>query len=59
MFKVHSYFFRREAKSFFTKLDAKSPGDDTTKGQSEDTAIIIENATIYEMEKFLWVFYNQ
>ncbi|EAU93091.2 hypothetical protein CC1G_06811 [Coprinopsis cinerea okayama7 len=58
IFKIHSYFFRREAKNFYSNIDPKSPGDDTTKGLTENTAIIIENASVREFERFLWIFYN-
>ncbi|TFK26268.1 hypothetical protein FA15DRAFT_297983 [Coprinopsis marcescibilis] len=58
MFRIHSYFFRREAKNFYSKLlDPTSPGEQK-HGTSENTAIIVENATIQQFERFLWVFYN-
>ncbi|KAJ2918311.1 hypothetical protein MD484_g2138, partial [Candolleomyces efflorescens] len=58
IFKIHSYFFKREAKNFYTKLlDPVSPGDEK-RGTCESNAIQIESATVEEFEHFLWVFYN-
>lgn len=61
IFKVHSYWFRREARTFFTRsngaADPTSPGDDL-RGSTETTPIVINSATVEEFEMLLWVFYN-
>ncbi|RXW16652.1 hypothetical protein EST38_g9202 [Candolleomyces aberdarensis] len=63
LFKIHSYFFKREARNFFDD----GPADDTNSrphsgeidhGTSEDKAIRILDVTVEEFEQFLWVFYN-
>ncbi|KAF5316879.1 hypothetical protein D9611_003697 [Ephemerocybe angulata] len=58
VFRIHSYFFKREAKNFYTKLIDPAFIGDEKRGTTEDTAIIIETATVEEFEHFLWVFYN-
>ncbi|KAJ3514298.1 hypothetical protein NMY22_g14781 [Coprinellus aureogranulatus] len=62
MFKVHSYFFKRESKIF---LDNTTPPDPSTseetkedEGRSEDRAIRLLDVSVQDFEKFLWVFYN-
>ncbi|TEB28740.1 hypothetical protein FA13DRAFT_1690465 [Coprinellus micaceus] len=65
MFKVHSYFFRRESRNFFDGAEPPSSpspepgspeiGDSCT---SESRAIRIPDVTVEEFERFLWVFYN-
>jgi hypothetical protein len=58
MFRIHSYFFEREANNFYTKLlDPTSPGVEK-QGISESTAIIVDVCEVKEFEMFLWVFYN-
>lgn len=60
VFRVHSHFFRREAKKFYPKqLDPGYEADDK-RGLSEDKAVVIESsvATVDEFAQLLWVFYN-
>ncbi|TFK21222.1 hypothetical protein FA15DRAFT_758867 [Coprinopsis marcescibilis] len=58
MFKIHSHFFSREARNFDANVADANSSHATKQGTTENTAIIVENATIREFEKFLWVFYN-
>ncbi|KAH6885466.1 hypothetical protein BKA70DRAFT_1237061 [Coprinopsis sp. MPI-PUGE-AT-0042] len=52
MFRIHAYFFEREAKNFYTKLlDPTSPGE-VKKGMSESTAIIVDDCTVRELNCF-------
>lgn len=63
MFKIHSYFFKRESRNFFEdapppSASQSSPSDIDDRGASESRAIRIPNVTVEEFENFLWVFYN-
>jgi hypothetical protein len=65
MFKVHSYFFRRESRNFFDGAEPPSspspePGSPEIDDRctSESRAIRIPDVTVEEFERFLWVFYN-
>ncbi|KAL1678991.1 hypothetical protein EV122DRAFT_264090 [Schizophyllum commune] len=58
MFRVHKYFFDRESNMFRREFVLPvSPGAQP-KGSSESTALVLEDITLEEFEKFLWVFYN-
>ncbi|KAJ2921893.1 hypothetical protein H1R20_g15201, partial [Candolleomyces eurysporus] len=62
LFKIHSYFFQREARTFFDDPPANGaapePAVGDAKGRSEDRPIRILDVTVEEFEQFLWVFYN-
>ncbi|KAJ2915212.1 hypothetical protein MD484_g5196, partial [Candolleomyces efflorescens] len=63
LFKIHSYFFKREAREFFDDAPADCAqaaprSDEVDLGKSEDNAIRILDVTVQEFETFLWVFYN-
>ncbi|RXW16654.1 hypothetical protein EST38_g9200 [Candolleomyces aberdarensis] len=62
MFKIHSYFFKREARNFFDDVPAGHgpvpPLAEEDEGRSEAKAIRILDVTVEEFEHFLWVFYN-
>ena len=52
------YFFDRESNMFRREFVLPvSPGAQP-KGSSESTALVLEDITLEEFEKFLWVFYN-
>ncbi|PFH46576.1 hypothetical protein AMATHDRAFT_69540 [Amanita thiersii Skay4041] len=55
LFRVHSSFFDRDATRFFPA--SKCPHEHQ-KGDSDATAIIINDVDSTRFEKFLWVFYN-
>ncbi|TRM68992.1 hypothetical protein BD626DRAFT_392982 [Schizophyllum amplum] len=58
MFRVHKFFFDRESNTFRREFVVPvSPGAQP-KGATESTALVLEDVTLDEFEKFLWVFYN-
>ncbi|TFK24170.1 hypothetical protein FA15DRAFT_641447 [Coprinopsis marcescibilis] len=62
-FRVHSYFFSREATAFFpvtagSTNDNKPPANNPTD-RRDHQAIVLENVSVSEFERFLWVFYNE
>ncbi|TFK24169.1 hypothetical protein FA15DRAFT_619725 [Coprinopsis marcescibilis] len=56
-FKIHSYFFTREATAFFPPTT--STNEASSPDRSDGPAIILENVSVSEFERFLWVFYNE
>ncbi|KAF6750263.1 hypothetical protein DFP72DRAFT_818034 [Ephemerocybe angulata] len=62
MFKIHSYFFKRESRNFFDDAPPPTPSSSAPevddRGTCEDRAIHILDVTVQEFEQFLWVFYN-
>ncbi|KAJ2921896.1 hypothetical protein H1R20_g15196, partial [Candolleomyces eurysporus] len=63
MFKIHSYFFKREARNFFDDVPITGhtpvpPLGEEDRGRSEAQAVRILDVTVGEFEHFLWVFYN-
>jgi len=57
LFRVHSYFFTRESKTFHSKVYPAGPGL-TRQGTSDGDPIRLTNVTPEEFETFLFVFYN-
>ncbi|KAJ2915208.1 hypothetical protein MD484_g5192, partial [Candolleomyces efflorescens] len=61
IFKVHSYFFKREARNFFEDGPTDGASGQSVRdcdGRTEDQPIRILDVTVQEFEQFLWVFYN-
>lgn len=62
LFRVHSYFFQREARRFFEDAPPNAatpaPAVGDVDGRSEEKPIRILDVTVQEFEQFLWVFYN-
>ena len=57
LFRIHKYFFKREATKFFVP-PYTNPNDNTPHGTFALHPIILHNISIYDFEQFLWVFYN-
>jgi hypothetical protein len=57
LFKVHRYFFERESLFFRDKLNPTAPGS-SVNGDSDGTAIIMDDVKSADFARFLWVFYN-
>ncbi len=57
LFRVHSYFFTRESKTFHNKVYPAGPGV-TRQGTSDRDPIRLSNVSPDEFETFLFVFYN-
>lgn len=53
LFRVHRHFFERESQ-FFAKEFAKAPQE----GTSDSSAYRLDNVTIANFAKFLWVWYS-
>ncbi|KAH9067768.1 hypothetical protein EDB87DRAFT_38384 [Lactarius vividus] len=58
LFRVHRYFFTRDSAFFRDKLPHPPPPGEFTKGSSDNNPLILEDVTIIDFERFLWVFYN-
>ncbi|KAF8161495.1 hypothetical protein B0H34DRAFT_653729 [Crassisporium funariophilum] len=57
-FRVHRYFFERESAYFATRLATPASPGTQPQGQGDANAIVLEDITAHEFERFLWVFYN-
>jgi hypothetical protein len=57
LFRVHSYFFTRESKTFHNKVYPAGPGV-TGQGTSDRDPIRLTHVTPDDFETFLFVFYN-
>ena len=58
LFRVHRYFFTRDSAFFRDKLPHPPPPGEFTKGSSDNNPLVLEDITIVDFERFLWVFYN-
>ncbi|KAI9465152.1 hypothetical protein BJY52DRAFT_1220856 [Lactarius psammicola] len=58
LFRVHRYFFTRDSAFFRDKLPHPPPPGEFTKGSSDNNPLVLEDVTIVDFERFLWVFYN-
>lgn len=55
VFRVHKYFLERESEYFREGFEAAGPQED---GRSDQAAFRLDDVTISEFERLLWVFYN-
>jgi hypothetical protein len=55
LFRVHRYFFERESEYFQQALQAAGPQED---GHSDRAAFRLDDVSISDFERLLWVFYN-
>ncbi|KIY69778.1 hypothetical protein CYLTODRAFT_212527 [Cylindrobasidium torrendii FP15055 ss-10] len=58
-YKVNSVFFERESPIFAALVKNWDIPDAQAKGASLSTALILENVSVTQFERFLWVFYNR
>jgi hypothetical protein len=58
LFRVHRYFFTRDSAFFRHELPHPPPPGEFTKGSSDNNPLVLEDITIVDFERFLWVFYN-
>ena len=55
---MHRYFFTRDSAFFREKLPHPPPPGEFSKGSSDNNPLVLEDVTIVDFERFLWVFYN-
>jgi len=58
LFRVHRYFFTRDSAFFRERLPHPPPPGEFSKGSSDNNPLVLEDVTIVDFERFLWVFYN-
>ncbi|KAJ7593791.1 hypothetical protein C8J56DRAFT_421270 [Mycena floridula] len=57
-FRVHKYFFERESQYFRDRLTKPATPGNAPPGLSQDSEIVLEDVSLKDFERFLWVFYN-
>ncbi|EDR07243.1 uncharacterized protein LACBIDRAFT_294548 [Laccaria bicolor S238N-H82] len=58
LFRVHSHFFTRDSQLFNARFNPSATPGVPREGTSQGSPFRLQNVTVGDFEKFLWVFYN-